>query len=178
MSKQKQTKQTPAHANAAEARDTAEQKAIDAAPPVESRSSLDTLLDLDTAARVPRAMKPRKVSADRGPTFLDEVTALLKEAGRPIKVTALVAYWCDKHPNLGIDCRGAREARDTAAAALDRGDTAEAEAADKRAAEAARKQAEATIGARIYTAMKEGRLGKGGKGEVTAPEVAKVAKVA
>lgn len=162
-----------AHASASEATAAAEQKAIDAAPA--NRSNLDALTAYDEAARQPKAIKPRKVSAKRGPTFLDEVTALLKEAGRPIKVTALVAYWCDRHPSLGLDCKGAKDARDTATAARERGDTAEAEAADKRAAEAARAQAEQTIGARIYTAMKQGRLGKGGKGEVTAPEVAQVA---
>lgn len=170
MSKSKSTK---AHANASEAAHASEQKAIESAPA--DRSNLDALNAYDEAARLPKASKPRKASTKRGPTFLDEITALLREAGRPIKVTALVAYWCDRHPNLGLDCKGAKEARDTATAARERGDEAAAEAADKRAAEAARKQAEATIGARLYTAMKEGRLGKGGKGEVTAPEVTQAA---
>lgn len=167
MSKSKSTK--PAHANASAAAHASEQKAIDAAPA--DRSNIDALNAYDEAARLPREQKPRKASTKRGPTFLDEVTALLREAGRPIKVTALVAYWCDRHPSLGIDAKGAKEARDTACAARERGDEAEAEAADKRAAEAARKQAEQTIGSRIYKAMQQGRMGRGGKGEVTAPEV-------
>jgi hypothetical protein len=186
MSKSRNTRPTHKSPEAAEA--AAEAAAVQAAPAAGEAprsASLDALLKADEAARAPRPTSARKAksTAPRGPTFLDEVEAALRAAGRPIKVMALTSWWCDTHPDLGDGAKGAAEARATAQAAREHAEAAtaagdaeaaataaaEAAAADKRAAEAARAQAEATVSARIYTAAALGlRIKRAGKGEVEA----------
>jgi len=173
-----------AHASAAAA---AEEKAIDAAPQ-RPTPDLDALLAADEAARKPQERKARKATAARGPTFEAQIAEAVCAAGRPIKVRALVSWWCDGHPELGRDAKAAvqarqasTEARGTAEAAEARGEAEvaaeareRAQAAEAEAAQAARAQAEATTAARIYTMLKrpDCAIALVAKGEVQAKAAA------
>lgn len=180
MSRKHSAKNAPTAPEAAQA---AEARAIEAAPEAGTAprsAGLDAILADEQAAEARKAEKAAKraekaAKAPREPrdTFGTWVTDMLAQAGRPIAVGTLVRVWCDAHPELGKGAKGALDARATAEAARARGDMDAAEAADKRAAEAARAQAEATTSARIYTLAKDGRIEKGERGEVKAREVQK-----
>jgi hypothetical protein len=182
MSKKHNAKPAPAAQEAAQA---AEERAVATAPEAGAAprsAGLDAILAAEQAAEALKAEKAAKraekaAKAPREPkdTFATWVTDMLTQAGRPIKVMTLVQVWCDAHPDLGKGAKGAVDARATAEAARARGDMDAAEAAEARAKDAARAQAEATTSARIYTLAKDGRIEKGERGEVKAREAQKVA---
>jgi len=164
-----------------EAAQAAEAAAVQAAP-ARPAPNLDALFAAEEALAAKAAdkaanRKPRKPAADRRPTLIDEAEAMLKAAGREVKVAALVHALLSTRPDAGRGAKGAVEARATAEAARARGDEEAASEAEKRASEAARAQAEATVAAALYTEANkvDGRLAKGERGMIKARQAAEAA---